>query len=137
MRRTDSRRNDRGYTTHIRDCIRGYGRSRVKLAIFRGAPYYPLPPSPPSLHLFQCHVGYESLAQALQPLVMDPQVEDQVLGFLFSFALDDFSVSSLFMSLRDAEYSDLDSRIKDIEVRLRSEERRVGKECRSRWSPYH
>ena len=27
----------------------------------------------------------------------------------------------------------------DIDVRLgvRSEERRVGKECRSRWSPYH
>src|SRR5260221_9245482 len=25
----------------------------------------------------------------------------------------------------------------DIEQRLRSEERRVGKECRSRWSPYH
>src|SRR5256885_15285502 len=23
------------------------------------------------------------------------------------------------------------------DVRLRSEERRVGKECRSRWSPYH
>ena len=23
------------------------------------------------------------------------------------------------------------------ETRLRSEERRVGKECRSRWSPYH
>ena len=22
-------------------------------------------------------------------------------------------------------------------VRMRSEERRVGKECRSRWSPYH
>ena len=63
-------------------------------------------------------MGYESLAQALQPLVMDVQVEDQVLGFLFSFALHDFSVSSLFMSLRDAEYSDLDSRIKDIEVRL-------------------
>src|SRR3712207_9221569 len=25
----------------------------------------------------------------------------------------------------------------DAEVMLRSEERRVGKECRSRWSPYH
>src|SRR2546430_7813219 len=25
----------------------------------------------------------------------------------------------------------------DAEGRLRSEERRVGKECRSRWSPYH
>ena len=24
-----------------------------------------------------------------------------------------------------------------IEVKARSEERRVGKECRSRWSPYH
>src|SRR3712207_9577047 len=25
----------------------------------------------------------------------------------------------------------------DLEGRTRSEERRVGKECRSRWSPYH
>ena len=25
----------------------------------------------------------------------------------------------------------------DVENYLRSEERRVGKECRSRWSPYH
>ena len=25
----------------------------------------------------------------------------------------------------------------DARARLRSEERRVGKECRSRWSPYH
>ena len=27
--------------------------------------------------------------------------------------------------------------IKDIRTKCRSEERRVGKECRSRWSPYH
>ena len=27
--------------------------------------------------------------------------------------------------------------ILDIKVNVRSEERRVGKECRSRWSPYH
>ena len=25
----------------------------------------------------------------------------------------------------------------DVDNTLRSEERRVGKECRSRWSPYH
>ena len=32
----------------------------------------------------------------------------------------------------------LNSRLKELrEVGLRSEERRVGKECRSRWSPYH
>ena len=28
-------------------------------------------------------------------------------------------------------------RIREMELRTRSEERRVGKECRSRWSPYH
>ena len=27
--------------------------------------------------------------------------------------------------------------LKDTRTRSRSEERRVGKECRSRWSPYH
>ena len=34
--------------------------------------------------------------------------------------------------------SDIDktSHLKDLD-QLRSEERRVGKECRSRWSPYH
>ena len=28
-------------------------------------------------------------------------------------------------------------RLDQMEQQLRSEERRVGKECRSRWSPYH
>ena len=28
-------------------------------------------------------------------------------------------------------------KINEIRIRTRSEERRVGKECRSRWSPYH
>ena len=27
--------------------------------------------------------------------------------------------------------------VEESEVTTRSEERRVGKECRSRWSPYH
>ncbi|KAH9965265.1 beach-domain-containing protein [Russula dissimulans] len=67
---------------------------------------------------FERHVGYESFAQALQPLVMDAKFEDQILGFLFSLALHNFSISSLFMSLRNAEHNDLDARIKDIEVRL-------------------
>src|SRR5258707_7470878 len=31
----------------------------------------------------------------------------------------------------------LGERLADDAERLRSEERRVGKECRSRWSPYH
>ena len=32
---------------------------------------------------------------------------------------------------------DLDFLLPQFEKALRSEERRVGKECRSRWSPYH
>ena len=28
-------------------------------------------------------------------------------------------------------------KVKDLKDAFRSEERRVGKECRSRWSPYH
>ena len=35
----------------------------------------------------------------------------------------------------EAEYIHVSQ--KDIKPCLRSEERRVGKECRSRWSPYH
>ena len=31
----------------------------------------------------------------------------------------------------------LDSLVAQIDISNRSEERRVGKECRSRWSPYH
>ena len=39
--------------------------------------------------------------------------------------------TSQFMSVNDRE-------IKKVPLlQLRSEERRVGKECRSRWSPYH
>ena len=34
--------------------------------------------------------------------------------------------------IRDEEWM-----VKKIETNSRSEERRVGKECRSRWSPYH
>ena len=40
--------------------------------------------------------------------------------------------------LDDGKGNVLDSvMMKDLHQLLRSEERRVGKECRSRWSPYH
>src|SRR2546421_7429968 len=46
-------------------------------------------------------------------------------------------VCSSDLCLRSEEHtSELQSR-SDLVFCLRSEERRVGKECRSRWSPYH
>ena len=42
--------------------------------------------------------------------------------------------SQIFNEISD-RIKKLDKR--DIKVIIRSEERRVGKECRSRWSPYH
>ena len=47
-------------------------------------------------------------------------------------AKNEFSDARIFGELAEASLDDLDT----IQVD-RSEERRVGKECRSRWSPYH
>ena len=38
---------------------------------------------------------------------------------------------------KTAEISLGGKKVDKIEILCRSEERRVGKECRSRWSPYH
>src|SRR5260370_36290673 len=40
-------------------------------------------------------------------------------------------------ALRELGAKGLDARISLVVKEVRSEERRVGKECRSRWSPYH
>ena len=45
----------------------------------------------------------------------------------FSDAVEKMSVSPLYSRQTSP----------DMKKKLRSEERRVGKECRSRWSPYH
>ena len=48
---------------------------------------------------------------------------------------DGLTVTLLFSEIIDGSHSDLC--LKFRRVLCRSEERRVGKECRSRWSPYH
>ena len=54
-------------------------------------------------------------------------VKPRVLRRSFSNASTSFSII----------HSTLTTGQIDDDARLRSEERRVGKECRSRWSPYH
>ena len=44
---------------------------------------------------------------------------------------------SMAKALSGGDSSKADAMISAIEKGFRSEERRVGKECRSRWSPYH
>ena len=42
----------------------------------------------------------------------------------------------LIQSMTNTKTEDVEATVRQI-LELRSEERRVGKECRSRWSPYH
>src|SRR5258708_38639259 len=49
-----------------------------------------------------------------------------------TFLVDDLAFRFRLESARWAN-----DQLRRLEVRARSEERRVGKECRSRWSPYH
>src|SRR5438094_9660658 len=50
-------------------------------------------------------------------------------------AIEACGISTLSQSPMLGFHKQMDNRIKLLEER--SEERRVGKECRSRWSPYH
>ena len=49
----------------------------------------------------------------------------------------DISAFSLQKLILRIQGTPLEKRIKTFVTLCRSEERRVGKECRSRWSPYH
>ena len=46
-------------------------------------------------------------------------------------------IKTITTLLRDAVSTHIYGKEDVIDKVLRSEERRVGKECRSRWSPYH
>jgi enoyl-CoA hydratase/carnithine racemase len=43
----------------------------------------------------------------------------------------------VFNAFDEAMIAELDAAFDELSADDRSEERRVGKECRSRWSPYH
>src|SRR3712207_7970630 len=49
----------------------------------------------------------------------------------------DLATSRWWKEERQGVFVDFNQNAKDRTTASRSEERRVGKECRSRWSPYH
>ena len=55
------------------------------------------------------------------------------LIFQANARIERYEVSNKFYSCKMEENSSVSEHI----LKMRSEERRVGKECRSRWSPYH
>ena len=78
---------------------------------------------------------------AVWPLATRVQQGDRVrrIGVLLPFDENDPEgkrrYSAFTQALADLGWTD--GRNVRMELRWRSEERRVGKECRSRWSPYH
>ena len=69
--------------------------------------------------------------------VLDDILYQQIKDIIKDYQLEfDFFYKSLTDDLDLFSEDNLPSGI-GTRIRLRSEERRVGKECRSRWSPYH
>jgi len=66
----------------------------------------------------------------------DPSPEAEALALAFVAATGQALLVSTVFPIVDV-HSRIDSRPYERLLRERSEERRVGKECRSRWSPYH
>ena len=50
---------------------------------------------------------------------------------------EDKEAAKAILSAKRKEYRDVAKKREEKRKQNRSEERRVGKECRSRWSPYH
>src|SRR2546430_17481883 len=77
-----------------------------------------------------CHHGFFLSQKDTSTLTPYPEVAGPI-----RVLIGDFIDEIVFLALPDS----LDHEIVELggSSKIRSEERRVGKECRSRWSPYH
>ena len=58
------------------------------------------------------------------------EMKEEIKGYLKDYEVEDYGT----YSTESVDYPDYGKKLAKAH---RSEERRVGKECRSRWSPYH
>ena len=70
------------------------------------------------------------MAAEMEALILKVKSEGDTIG-----GVVDCVVSGVPVGIGDPVFGRLGARL--AEAMMRSEERRVGKECRSRWSPYH
>ncbi len=64
--------------------------------------------------------------------------EIHILGYFIDWQKDSFLKKlAQISSVRRKRAKEILRKLRENAVDIRSEERRVGKECRSRWSPYH
>ena len=63
--------------------------------------------------------------------------DDRAGSTLVNFAVDDLEDYIEQLKRRGLDPGEITDANKGVRLSMRSEERRVGKECRSRWSPYH
>ena len=87
---------------------------------------------------------FKNLAQYLPKEMVDPSTSKIINWYTIYFNLYpdhevvDLNILATLINIRMAEDVTRKKELLDIIEHLsRSEERRVGKECRSRWSPYH
>ena len=82
----------------------------------------------------------EAVIDKIVQLVMDVQNQENTTIPLLEKQLREVNkkLDNLMKAIEDGLYArTTKERLEALESQKRSEERRVGKECRSRWSPYH
>src|SRR3989441_8976636 len=87
-----------------------------------------------AIHLLAERTGLTAaIDQRLPPLQVEPphHESDHVLNIAYNILCGGKTLEDLEQRRQDEVYQEA------LGAKVRSEERRVGKECRSRWSPYH
>ncbi|KAI0079797.1 beach-domain-containing protein [Panus rudis PR-1116 ss-1] len=83
-----------------------------------------------NVSFFERSVGYDSLEDAIKPLLSDEKTSDQTLGYLFALAMHNFSLSSIFSILSNCDtpldYSAIDSHIENLDPLLSHSIRHAG-----------
>ena len=69
-------------------------------------------------------------------VVITVAADEEITGFDGYFSYDQ-DIMQYITGGSVSSGNDDEIHVKDLDRETRSEERRVGKECRSRWSPYH